>query len=325
VLTVPSPGGSPNVGPTGTIQFVNTTTGVVLGTAPLNLMGGVWTATLNTAALTSGSQTQLLTATYSGDGNYATSTSPAAAQSVFTTQITVVNAAGYTTTNFAPNSFAAVFGSNLAYTTATANITPWPSSLGGSTVTVTDSLGVARLAPLYYASLSQINFIIPANTAYGLANVMVTNASGENLSTVILITVTSPGLYSENSSGMGVAAGYLLTVHSDGSQSPQSPLFQYNPNTSQYVPIPIVWNNTTDLQYLVLYGTGIRGAATNQVTATMNGISVPVLYAGAQAQFLGEDQVNLGPIPTSLKGAGTVNVVITANGQASNTVTVNVQ
>jgi uncharacterized protein (TIGR03437 family) len=122
-----------------------------------------------------------------------------------------------------------------------------------------------------------------------------------------------------------VAAGYLLTVHADGTQSAQSPLFQYNPNTSQYVPIPIVWNVSTDQQYLVLYGTGIRNAPQSAVTATIAGVSIPVIYAGAQPQFLGEDQVNLGPIPMSLKGTGTANIVITVNGQSSNTVTVFIQ
>jgi uncharacterized protein (TIGR03437 family) len=325
VVTVPAPGGTASVGPTGTVQFVNTTTSAILGSAPLNLIGGVWTATLNTTALTTGSQTQLITATYSGDGDFATSTSSPEAQSVFGTQISVVNAAGYTSSNFAPNSFASIFGQNLAYSTATALVTPLPTSLSGTTVTVTDSAGVARLAPLYYVSLPQINFIIPASTAYGLATVTVTNASGENLSTYILVTVTAPGIYSENASGAGVVAGYLLTVHADGSQSAQSPLFQYNPNTSQYVAIPIVWNTATDQQYLILYGTGLRGAQQSAVTATMNGISVPILYAGPQAQFAGEDQINLGPIPTSLKGAGTVNIVISANGQASNTVSVSIQ
>lgn len=325
VVTVPSPGSTAATMPTGTVQFVNTSTSAILGSAPLNLIGGVWTASLNVTSLTAGSQTQLLTATYSGDGNFGTSTSTAQPLSVFTTQIAVVNAAGYTATNFAPNSFAAIFGSNLAYTETTATVTPWPSSLAGTTVTVTDSNGTPRLAPLYYVSLSQINFIIPANTALGLANVTVTNASGETASTIVLISVTSPGLYSENASGQGVAAGYILTVHADGTQSAQSPLFQFNPNTSKYVGVPIVWANSTDQQYLVLYGTGIRGAALNAVTASMNGISVPVLYAGAQPQFLGEDQINLGPIPTSLKGAGTVNVNITVNGQVSNTVTVTIQ
>ena len=192
-------------------------------------------------------------------------------------------------------------------------------------MSITDSTGTVRLAPLLYVSLPQVNIIIPANTAYGLAQVTVTNASGETASTWILITVTAPGMFSENSNGNGVAAGYLLTVHADGSQSAQVPLFQYNPNTSMYVPIPIVWANSTDQQYLILYGTGIRGAAQNAVSATMNGISVPVIYAGAQPQFVAEDQVNMGPIPMSLKGAGVVNIVITANGQASNTVTVDIQ
>jgi uncharacterized protein (TIGR03437 family) len=244
---------------------------------------------------------------------------------VFGTEIAVVNAAGYTSSNFAPNSFAAIFGQNLAYTSLTAQTTPLPTSLSGTSVTVTDSAGVARLAPLYYVSLPQIDFVIPANTAYGLATVTVTNASGETAATVILITITSPGLYSENSNGMGVAAGYLVTAHADGSQSAQSPLFQYNPNSTTYVPVPIVWNVSTDQQYLVLYGTGIRGAAQSAVTATVNGISVPVIYAGAQPQFTAEDQVNLGPLPMSLKGAGVVNVVITVNGQSSNTVTVDFQ
>jgi uncharacterized protein (TIGR03437 family) len=307
------------------VQFVNTTTSTVLGSSPLTLIGGIWTATLNTSALTQGSQTQLLTATYSGDGNFATSTSAPQAQSVFGTQIAVVNAAGYTGTNFAPDSFATIFGQNLAYSSLTALVTPLPTSLAGTTVLVTDSAGVARLAPLYYVSLPQINFVIPTNTAYGLATVTVTNASGETASTIILVTVTAPGLYSENSSGQGVAAGFLLTVHADGSQSAQAPLFQLNPNTKQYVPVPIVWNASTDLQYLVLYGTGIRYGVTGTVTATLNGISVPVIYAGSQPQFVAEDQVNLGPIPQSLKGAGTVNVVISVNGQATNTVTVQIQ
>jgi uncharacterized protein (TIGR03437 family) len=322
VVSVPSPGAGT---PTGTVQFVNTTTSTVLGSAPLNFVGGVYTATLSTSALAQGSQTQLLTATYSGDGNFATSTSAPYGQSVFGTELTVTNAAGYTTSNFAPDSFASIFGQNLAYTALTAVTTPLPTSLSGTTVMVTDSAGVARLAPLYYVSLPQIDFVIPSSTAYGLATVTVTNASGETASTTVLITPTAPGLYSENMSGQGVAAGYVVTVHADGTQSAQVPLFQYNPNTQQYVPVPIVWNNSTDQQYLVLYGTGFDKGTTNNTTATINGIAFPVIYVGQQPQFAAEDQVNLGPIPQSLKGAGSVNVVITVNGQQSNAVTVSFQ
>ena len=49
---------------------------------------------------------------------------------------------------------------------------------------------------------------------------------------------------------------------------------------------------------------------------------VPVLFAGAQGGFAGLDQVNIGPLPRSLAGAGEINVVVTAAGTTSNTVTI---
>ena len=45
-----------------------------------------------------------------------------------------------------------------------------------------------------------------------------------------------------------------------------------------------------------------------------------VLYAGAAPGFPGLDQVNVA-VPTGMAGAGTVDVVVTVDGQASNTVT----
>ena len=45
-------------------------------------------------------------------------------------------------------------------------------------------------------------------------------------------------------------------------------------------------------------------------------------YIGrAPGALFGLDQINLGPLPTILAGAGVVNLVITADGQAANTVT----
>ena len=56
--------------------------------------------------------------------------------------------------------------------------------------------------------------------------------------------------------------------------------------------------------------------------ATIGDSAVPVLFAGAQGGFAGLDQVNIGPLPRSLAGAGEVNVVVTAAGTTSNTVTI---
>ena len=77
--------------------------------------------------------------------------------------------------------------------------------------------------------------------------------------------------------------------------------------------------------YLSLYGTGIRKLSSMAaVTCTINGISVPVLYAGPQGQFAGLDQVNV-PLTLNLRGSGESNVVLTVDGHTANAVTINVQ
>jgi uncharacterized protein (TIGR03437 family) len=56
------------------------------------------------------------------------------------------------------------------------------------------------------------------------------------------------------------------------------------------------------------------------MTATIGGVSVPVPFAGAQGAYAGLDQINIGPIPRQLIGAGTVDVIVRVNGVPSNTV-----
>jgi uncharacterized protein (TIGR03437 family) len=53
-------------------------------------------------------------------------------------------------------------------------------------------------------------------------------------------------------------------------------------------------------------------------------MSVPVLYAGSQPSYAGLDQVNVS-LSLSLRGSGESNVVLTVDGQTSNTVTINIQ
>jgi uncharacterized protein (TIGR03437 family) len=60
------------------------------------------------------------------------------------------------------------------------------------------------------------------------------------------------------------------------------------------------------------------------VSAKIGGAAADVLFAGAQPNLVGVDQVNL-RVPRSLIGRGEVDVVLTVNGQTSNTVTVNVR
>ena len=91
------------------------------------------------------------------------------------------------------------------------------------------------------------------------------------------------------------------------------------------LPRPIPLNPATDQVYLVLYGTGIRGAPLSAVSVMVPGSSAPVQFAGAQQTYMGLDQVNMGPLPASLAGAGDVVAQLIASGIVANPVHITVQ
>jgi uncharacterized protein (TIGR03437 family) len=219
---------------------------------------------------------------------------------------------------FAAESIMSAYGVNLASVTAAATTIPLPTSLSGNTLTVTDSGGVARPAPLYFVAPGQINFEIPAGTAAGTATVKVQNQNGTVQYETITIGAVSPGIFPLN--GSGLAAALALPVVS-GAQQALQPVWQMV--SGSVVALPINLGPSTEQVYLELYGTGFRNA--KNFTATVGGVSVPVLGAAATAQFVGEDQVNIGPLPQASAGKGSVNIVITADGLAANTVNVTIQ
>ena len=219
---------------------------------------------------------------------------------------------------FAAEAIVAAYGTELASTTDTASTIPLPSSLDGNSVTVTDSAGVARQAPLFYISAAQINFEIPAGVATGNATVTFQNADGSSQTAAIQIASLSPGMFELDSAGL--VAAWVLPVIS-GAQQPLQPVYQVV--AGSLAPLPIDVNAPNEQYYLEMYGTGLRNAI--NVTATVGNVSVPVLYAGAAPGYAGLDQVNIGPLPLSLAGAGVANIIVLADGQAANVVTVGIQ
>jgi uncharacterized protein (TIGR03437 family) len=185
-------------------------------------------------------------------------------------------------------------------------------------VTVTDSAAAARQAPLFYVSPSQINFEIPAGTATGTATVMFQNQNGTTQSAAVTIGGVSPGIFQLN--GSGLVAAWLLPVVS-GAQQPLQPVYQVV--AGNVVALPISLGPSTEQAYLEMYGTGIRSA--KSVTVTVGGVSVPVLYSGPAPGYAGEDQVNIGPLPRTLAGKLSVNIILVADGQMANSVTVTIQ
>jgi uncharacterized protein (TIGR03437 family) len=220
---------------------------------------------------------------------------------------------------FAAESIVSAYGTTLADGTAAASNVPLPTSLAGTTVTVTDSAGIGRAAPLFYVSPSQINFEIPAGTATGTASVSIQEQSGAPQTASVEIGNVSPGVFELNAMGLGAA--WALPVVG-GTQQELQPVYQIA-SSGAVVPLPISLGASTEEIYLEVYGTGIRNA--NSVATTVGGVNVPVLYAGPAPGFSGEDQVNIGPLPGSLAGAGSVNIMLMADGQVSNTVNVTIQ
>ncbi len=226
-------------------------------------------------------------------------------------QAFVVQSAAAGTPQVAPDSLASAYGANL--------VTPPSNSV---TVTVQDSAGVSRNATILYAGTNQINFVIPHGTAPGAATVSIAN-NGVTLTAPVTVQAVAPSVFSANSTGMGAAAATAVMVQA-ANPSLQSPVTVVQCASNGCTAVPIAMGIDRPV-YLSLYATGVRGETNAaNVSVTINGTSVPVTYAGPQAQFAGLDQVNV-LLPLSLRGAGLSNVLLTVDGQTANVVTVNIQ
>lgn len=236
-----------------------------------------------------------------------------------------VSAASFTGPAVTANSIAVGFGRGLATATQQATSTPLPTRLAGSTVRVKDSGGTERLAQLFYASPTQINYLMPAGTRTGAATVTVTSSDNTISTGTIQVDAVAPGLFTANASGRGVAAALVLRAAGTGAQTVEQPA-RFEQSTSTFVPAPIDLGPEADQVFLLLFGTGIRGfSSASAVQVTVGGQTVPVPFTGPQGQFVGLDQLNVGPLPRSLTGRGEVNVALTVDGKTANTVTVAIQ
>ncbi|SPE27881.1 exported hypothetical protein [Candidatus Sulfopaludibacter sp. SbA3] len=233
---------------------------------------------------------------------------------------TFVNSASFQPGAMAPQQLITAFGSGFASQVITAATQPLPTTLGDTSITITDSAGVARAAALNYVSPGQASFLIPAGVASGAASVKVARSGTTVLTGQLTVTSVSPGLYSANGNGAGTAAAAYVRA-----SAPAAGAFVFNcqpRNALSCLSTPISLGAATDTIYVTLYGTGVRGA--QKVQAFVAGQSVPVLYSGAQGQYQGLDQINI-TLPASLAGTGEASVYIVADGKTSNMTTINIQ
>jgi uncharacterized protein (TIGR03437 family) len=247
---------------------------------------------------------------------------------LFAPNVASVSAASFSGAELAAQSIVAAFGAGLATATASATTVPLPTTLAGTRVTVKDSAGVERAAPIFFAAPTQINFQLPPGTAAGAATISITAADGKVSAGAARVASVAPGLFSANASGQGVAAGAALRVKADGSQSFE-PIAQFDPAQNRFVAVPIDLGpdlgNASDQVFLILFGTGLRfRSSLSGVSAKIGGSDMEVLYAGEQGGFVGLDQVNL-RLARSLAGRGEIDVAMTVDGKAANALRINVR
>lgn len=237
--------------------------------------------------------------------------------------LATVSAASFRGTELATDTIASAFGQNLATANASATTTPLPTTLAGSTVKVRDSVGTERLAPLFFVSAGQVNFLVPSGTALGAASITVTSSNGTTAAGTINIASVAPGLFAANANGAGVAAALALRARSDGSQTFEAAT-RLDTATNRFVSVPIDLGAASDQVFAILFGTGLRNRSSLAgVTAQIGGTSAQVQSAGAQGGA-GVDQINV-LLPRTLIGRGEVDIVLTVDGKTANTVRVNIK
>jgi uncharacterized protein (TIGR03437 family) len=239
--------------------------------------------------------------------------------------LTTVSAASFLPNEpVAPESIVAGFSTGLAATTLAASTLPLPTDLGGLRVTVKDGIGTDRLAPLFFVSPTQLNYLVPAGTSEGRAVVTVRRGTEVLSEGALNVELVAPALFSANATGQGVAVGVAVRVKADGTQSFE-PVARFNSSTNRYEAVPLDLGPENEQVFLILFGTGFRNRTSlNSVTCTIGGRGAEVSFAGAQGTLVGLDQANVRN-PRTLIGRGNVNVVFSVGDEIANTVMINIK
>ena len=156
-----------------------------------------------------------------------------------------------------------------------------------------------RPAQTTYMSPSQINLLVPA-VPPGRAAVVVSGARRD--AAIVEIVDVAPAAFTLNAAGLAAATAI------DADHRPV-PVFACNPACAA---VPV---DASRPVYLTIYVTGLRRA--RDTTVTIGGVRANLLYAGAQPQFPGLDQINV-ELPRNLSGRAAI--VITAGGRTANPV-----
>jgi uncharacterized protein (TIGR03437 family) len=180
----------------------------------------------------------------------------------------ILNSAG-ATPGMAPGAWVSLYGSNLAASTYQATSDDLvngylPTNLKNTTVQVAESL-----AYLAYISPTQLNVLVPSDTATGSLPVVVTNANGSFPTTATLQPLL-PGLFVQNYYVTAIRASDGVLINGTTAANPGDILEIYGTGFGPTSPAVATGLVFSDDGY----------PAANTVTVTIGGISAIVLFAG---------------------------------------------
>ena len=148
------------------------------------------------------------------------------------------NSASYAANSLAADSIAFFEAPNIASALVVSSDNPWPATLGGAHLDLTDSQGQTRAVPLYFVTTTSMGGLIPADTALGPATIKLTTSAGADASGTMTIERISPGLFTANASGSGVPAGFWIRAAAGGTQT-QDYLFDPAQPVGSRVPVAV--------------------------------------------------------------------------------------
>ena len=227
-------------------------------------------------------------------------------------QVAVVSTASYAAGfPVAPNSIASAFGQTLSPGTEAATVTPLPTNLASTEVTVVDSAGQSFVCQLFFVSPGQINFLVPPGAALGTATIRVGPPGGIVQTGTFEIASTGTGIFTVTE--LAWLAGFILRVDADGTQT-FLPVVELR--NGEIVPVPLQMSPGGDESasfYLIIYGTGNIGSGDLSQVRTYIGFNdnvgsdsdlIGTLFNGLQGNFVGLGQTNAGPIPRTMEWLG---------------------
>jgi uncharacterized protein (TIGR03437 family) len=204
------------------------------------------------------------------------------------------------------------FGENLGPAQSPGLSFPLLSTLGGVSISVTQSGVVTQAFPIY-VSAGQINAVMPSTVTAGLATLRLTYQSKRSNAVTIQITNSSPGIFAVSNGGYG-------------------PGVVYNYVSASNQPINSLAAPATPGQVVTIWGTGLGpvnfpdnvapkpGNVATPVSLTIGGQPAKVSYSGRSPCCAGVDQI-VATVPATVPLGCWVPVTVNAGGTVSNNTT----